>query len=126
MPFIEANINMETALLVEGRPVPPQGQEPSAFLTKGQMQKAEIVGVVASIRHDGLDLPPRQEIFIPHSQNPFGSMTLVARSDGDPAALIDGLKAQIYEVDRLQTIYRIATAKELVSKSLIERRSSSR
>jgi putative ABC transport system permease protein len=179
MPFIEANINMETALLVEGRPMPPQGQEPSAFLTiatpdyfptmriplregrlftphdrfdgarvaivsealarqnwpgsspvgqrvryryQGQMQNAEIVGVVASIRHDALDLPPRAEIFVPHSQIPFGSMTLVARSSGDPAALTDGLKAQIYALDRIQTIYRIATAEELVSKSLIERR----
>jgi predicted permease len=179
MPFIEANINMETALLIEGRPAPPPGQEASAFLTiatpdyframriglregrlftvhdrfggapvalvsealarkqwpasspvgqrvrfryQGQMQNAEIVGVVASVRHEGLDLPPRPEIFVPHSQNPFGSMTFVVRTSGDPQAMLAALKAEIYAVDPVQVIYRAATARELVSKSLVERR----
>ncbi len=87
-----------------------------------RMSPAEVVGVVADIRHDGLDRPARLEMFVPHAQVPFGSMTFVARIDGDPGAAIPDLKAQIHAVDPAQAIYRAATAEELVSKSLIERR----
>ena len=178
MPFIEANINMETSLLVDGRPT-AEGEGVSAFLDvvtpgyfsvmriarregrhfdsrdsargapvaivseslarrmsptgsvigqkvryryQGRMQPAEVVGVIADIRHDGLDRPARPEIFVPHAQVPFGSMTFVARIDGDPESAIPDLKAQIHAVDPAQAIYRAATAEELVSKSLIERR----
>ncbi len=178
MPFIEANINMETALLSDERPV-AQGEEPSAFLTiatpgyfetmrmslrqgralevydtarsgrvavvsealvrrawpdgraigrrfryryQGQLQQAEVVGVVADIRHDGLDRPARPELFVPHAQIPFGSMTFVARTAGDPASVISALKAEIRAVDPAQAVYRAATAQELVSRTLVERR----
>jgi len=179
MPFIEANINVETSMLVEGRPAPPQYQEPTAFITnatggyframriplregrlfedrddarsepvalvsdalarrewpresavgqvirfryEGRMRRARIVGVVGEVRHDGLDRPPRAEIFIPHAQAPFAAMTFVARVAGDPRAMLPMLKAQVHAVDPGQAIYRIATADELVSKSLLERR----
>jgi putative ABC transport system permease protein len=178
MPFIEANINIETVLLVEGRAV-TGGEESSAFLTVatpgyfptmeialrrgrllndhdaaqttrvaviseslarkvwpdvdplgqrvqfrylGQMQRAEIVGVVADVRHDSLDRPPRAELFVPHQQNPFGSMTFVARTRTEPDTLAASMKDAIRSVDPLQAIYRAATAQELVSKSLVERR----
>lgn len=179
MPFIEANINMETALIVEGRPV-AQGEEPSSFLTiaspgyfgtmqialrrgrlvderdtantarvavvseslakkvwpganpigqrvqfraLGQMQKpTEVVGVVADVRHDALDRPARPELFVPHVQIPFGSMTFVARTRAEPQAVTAAMKSAIRSVDPLQAIYRAATAEELVSKSLVERR----
>jgi putative ABC transport system permease protein len=178
MPFIEANINMETALLVEGRPV-VQGEEASAYLTiatpgyfptmsirvqdgrvfdehdaerrapvavvsemlarrtwpdgravgsriryryEGQPRAAEVVGVVADVRHDALDRPPRRELFVPHAQVPFGSMTFVARTTADPAGAIAALTSAIHAVDPAQAIYRAATAQELVSRSLVERR----
>jgi putative ABC transport system permease protein len=178
MPFIEANINMEAVIAVEGRPT-ADGEGTGAFLSiatpgyfeamriprregrvfessdtahstpvavvsealakriwpgtsaigqkirytwNGRTKPAEIVGVVSDVRHDGLDRPARLELFVPHNQMPYGSMTFVARTHGDPAAVIQDLKAQIYTVDPLQAIYRAATAQELVSKSLVERR----
>jgi putative ABC transport system permease protein len=178
MPFIEANINMETALVVEGRPVAP-GDEASAFLTvatpgyfptmqialrqgrlindhdtikttrvalvseslakrawpggdpvhqkiryryQGQMQSAEVVGVVADVRHDALDRPARPELFVPHLQLPFGSMTFVVRTRGEPDTISASMKEAIRAVDPLQAIYRAATAEELVNRSLVERR----
>lgn len=178
MPFIEANINMETNIVVAGQPEAPD-QGVSAFIDvatpgyfaamritrrqgrlfedfdtarskpvaivgealarriwpggnplgqrikyrmEGRMRPAEIVGVVADIRHDGLDRPPRLELYVPHAQVPFGSMTFAARIDGDPESVIKDLKAQIHAIDPAQAIYRAATAEELVSKSLVERR----
>jgi putative ABC transport system permease protein len=179
MPFIEANINMETAITVDGQTASaPEGLgafldvvTPGYFATMriprregrlfddrdtargvpvaivsealarrmmaaagrvvgqkihfrylGRMLPAEIVGVVADIRHDGLNRPARLELFVPHAQVPFGSMTFVARIEGEPAGVVPDLKAQIHAVDPAQAIYRTATAQELVSKSLVERR----
>jgi predicted permease len=99
----------------------PVGQK-IQYRFQGRTRPAEIVGVVADIRHDGLDRPARLEVFVPHAQVPSGSMTFVARIDGDPARVIPDLKAQIRAVDPAQAIYRAATAEELVSKSLVERR----
>ena len=178
MPFIEANINMETAIAIDGRTL-SDGATLGAYLDvvtpgyfsvmqvarrdgrvfeesdaarhapvaivsealarrmapngsvvgqkiryryQGTMRPAEIVGVVADIRHDGLDRPARLELFVPHAQVPFGSMTFVARVDGDPASAITDLKAQIHAVDPAQAIYRAATAEDLVARSLVERR----
>lgn len=74
------------------------------------------------MRHDGLDVDPRPEVFMPFSQLPFGSMTFVVRSTGDPSALIPALKARIWTVDPTLPFYDIATVDALVSRSLAPRR----
>jgi predicted permease len=92
------------------------------FRAQGRPLEAEVIGVVSDIRHDGLDRPARSELFIPHAQSGFGSMTFVARTTGPPSDAVSALKAHIRAVDPAQAIYRTATADELVSLSLVERR----
>lgn len=82
----------------------------------------EIVGVVRQVRHDGLDRDPRPELFVPHAQTNMGSMSFVARAAGDPAALLDPMQEVIWDLDPIQTIYRSATLRELVSLSVAARR----
>jgi putative ABC transport system permease protein len=89
---------------------------------QGRPGEAEVVGVVSDIRHDGLDRPARSEIFVPHAQHGFGSMTFVVRTTGRPGDAVPALKAHIRAVDPAQAIYRAATADELVWLSLVERR----
>jgi predicted permease len=92
------------------------------FDVQGRPREAEVIGIVSDIRHDGLDRPARSEIFVPHAQYGFGSMTFVARTAGRPADAVPALKAHIRAVDPAQAIYRAATAEELVWLSLVERR----
>lgn len=82
----------------------------------------EIVGVVGHVRHDGLDRDPRPELFLPHEQTSMGSMTFVARTDRDPAVLLEPMRQAIWALDPLQTVYRSATLDELVSNSVAGRR----
>lgn len=82
----------------------------------------EIVGVVGQVRHDGLDHEPRPEVFLPHAQSRMGSMTFVARAEGDAAALLDPMQEAVWALDPLQTVYRAATLRELVAKSVAARR----
>jgi putative ABC transport system permease protein len=99
----------------------PIGQRISTRL-QGQPINAEIIGVVGDVRHDGLDRPASQEIFVPHAQLPFGDMTFIVRTIGDPSRSLIELKSRIHAVAPNQAVYRMATLPDLVSRSLNERR----
>jgi putative ABC transport system permease protein len=94
------------------------------FSWQGKPVEAEVVGVVSQIRHDGLDTAPRPEVFLSLPQFPFGSMTFVARGPGDPAALIDRVKRQIWAVDAMQPVYDSASVDRLVQASVVRQRFS--
>ena len=91
---------------------------------QGKPVDAEVVGVVSQIRHDGLDGPARPEVFLPHAQVPFQSMTFVLRGPADPAALIAAAKREVWAVDPLQTFYDVATVQGLVDASVARQRFS--
>jgi putative ABC transport system permease protein len=91
-----------------------------AFL--GQPQVREIIGVVGDARHTGLDSNPRMEIFLPHLQEPYGSMTYVVRPRGQSAAPLQAIKSEVWAVNKELPFSSVATIDELVSRSLGERR----
>ncbi len=65
----------------------------------------QVVGVVEDVRHNALTEAPRTEMYMPHAQ--FGaitefpprSMTLVARTGGDPLGLAGPLRELVREMD---------------------------
>jgi putative ABC transport system permease protein len=89
---------------------------------RGRPVEVEIVGVVGALRHGGLDDTPRVELYRPFAQGPSGSMTLVARTGGDPGTLVESVKHAVWAVDPLQTFYSTATLDELVSRTVSNRR----
>jgi len=82
----------------------------------------EVIGVVTDQRQDALEKTPRQEFFIPYSQAPSGSTIFVVRTKGDPSALLQSLKARIWESNKTQPFYAVTTMDQLVSDSLKARR----
>jgi putative ABC transport system permease protein len=90
----------------------------------GQALDLEIVGVVSQIRHERLDGVPRPEVFVAHAQVPFQAMTYVLRGRGEPAALIDGAKREIWAVNPLQTVYDSGSVKGMVDASVVRERFS--
>jgi putative ABC transport system permease protein len=85
-------------------------------------QSREIIGIVADVRHDGLQQPAREEMYLPHAQFPFGSMTIAVRTSVDPAALLPALQRAVWRVNPRQAIYTATTVEALVATSLRERR----
>ena len=81
----------------------------------------EVIGVAGDVRQR-LDKPARPEFFVPHTQSAHGSMTIVARTASDPAAMLPAIKARIWEVNPLQPFYSVATMNQLVSSSVEARR----
>ncbi len=92
------------------------------FRFSGTVTEVEVVGIVRAIRHDRLDQSARDELFMPLSQMPFGSMTFVVRSATDATALLEPVRTAIWAVNPEQTIYRSATLDELVLKTVSPRR----
>ena len=103
------------------RNIDPVGQR-LEIRVQGKPVQMQIVGVVPSLRHDRLDQAARAEVFLPFAQSPTGSLTLVARTNVDPATLIEMAKREIWTIDPLQTFYRTATLEELIDRTLITRR----
>jgi putative ABC transport system permease protein len=82
-----------------------------------------IVGVVAAVKHQGLDDPTRKEtIYFPYTQRPVESFTLVLRASSDPKQLIPAVRRAIQRLDPDQPIYDIATLASRINATLQPRR----
>ena len=59
-----------------------------------------IVGVAGDVHHNGLDLPSYPHIYLPHNQEPWGSVSLVVRTDVAPARLVPAVRERLRAADR--------------------------
>jgi putative ABC transport system permease protein len=101
----------------------PVGKRISTATSAGQQtQWQTIVGVVGSVRHLGLDIEPRPEIYYhTHTVPPFGPVVVI-RTTSDPKRLISIVRAKVRELDRDAPISNVNTMEELVAQSVAQRR----
>jgi putative ABC transport system permease protein len=78
----------------------------------------EVVGVVRDVPHDGLTDVARPEIFIPYRQRPARSLSVVARTTGDPLAIAAAVRRELAALDPDQPIARTSTMALRVAGSL--------
>ncbi|HEX6974817.1 MAG TPA: ABC transporter permease, partial [Vicinamibacterales bacterium] len=81
-----------------------------------------IVGVVADIRHDGLQASAEAEVFVPYDQFPLSQMQIVVATSKDPAAIVKGVKAQLAAIDPSLPIAKVSTIEGLLSASIAQPR----
>ena len=74
----------------------------------------EVVGVVRDARYDGPRSEPVPEIFIPHSQNPYLVMNVIARTTLDPVAVAQTARAYALRVDPDQPVHSVTTMDQLL------------
>jgi putative ABC transport system permease protein len=82
--------------------------------------KAEIVGVVGDVRHEGLDTLAGPEFYVPYQQVPEPEMDLVVRTSS--ANMAAAVRDRIKEVDSEQYVPTVGPLTELLSASLARRR----
>jgi putative ABC transport system permease protein len=75
----------------------------------------EIVGVVNDTKEAGLGAPTRPEIYVPFSQRPRATMTLIAHTAAEPEQLAGAMRAAVQAVDPDQPVYRISTMAQFFS-----------
>ena len=74
----------------------------------------EVVGVVHDARSDGPRSEPVAEIFIPHAQNPYLVMNVIARTTLDPVAVAQTARAYALRVDPDQPVHSVTTMDQLL------------
>jgi len=81
-----------------------------------------IVGVVGDMRRTGFDRPVRPETFLPQSQNPSGTLTIVARTSADPAKFSSTLRSEVWGIDKDQSVFDVKTMDQTLSEMSSQRR----
>ena len=82
----------------------------------------EVIGVVADAKAGGLDVDPTAALYRPYAQWASGPMTLVVRTNQDPAALAPAVKSEIRRLDADLPIAAMRTMREIVGSAVAQRR----
>ena len=77
----------------------------------------EIVGVVRDVKHE-LNIPVEPEYYLPHAQDPWNAMVMVARTSVEPASLAAALRQQVWTIDKDQPVFDVKTMYEVRSASV--------
>ncbi|HKI01875.1 MAG TPA: ABC transporter permease [Thermoanaerobaculia bacterium] len=81
-----------------------------------------IVGIVGNVRHSGLHVDPRPQLYIPQAQIGSGSQYFVLRTQGDPKRLTKDARAAVFAVDPDQPVAQVRTMEQRVGESVAGRR----
>ncbi len=82
----------------------------------------EVIGVVADVRHMGLETAPRSKIYWSNTQFQFPFMFFVARTNVDPIGITAAAKEQVWIVDPDIPVSNIRTMDDRLGSSNAQRR----
>jgi putative ABC transport system permease protein len=91
-------------------------------ITNGPDTWREIVGIVGDIKQYGVDKATSAQSYEPFAQVPFGTLNVVFRTKGSPAALLGALRPAVYGVDKDQPIGTIRPLEEIMADSIARQR----
>jgi putative ABC transport system permease protein len=83
-----------------------------------------IVGIVADVKHNDLTGVVKEKFYIPHTQwhvstgNPIRSMTLIVKTEGDPASVTGAVRQAIRSMDASLPISNVRTMDDVVGATL--------
>jgi putative ABC transport system permease protein len=79
-----------------------------------------VVGVVKNSWQTGYNEPAKGEVYIPYRQYMFGTFlaAFVVRTSGEPLALADTLRKQVWAVDASEPVTKVETLSDIVADSI--------
>jgi putative ABC transport system permease protein len=81
-----------------------------------------IVGVVGDVKHDGLQLAARAEVYVPYYQLALGEMQLVVESGDATEAVVSRVKQVLRGLDPALPIARVSRIEDLLATSVAQPR----
>jgi putative ABC transport system permease protein len=81
-----------------------------------------VVGVVKDVRHNGLDVEPRFATYEPLAQQPWASVAVAIRTQGDPRNVIASARAELRRIEPGMLIDKVQTMDERIADSVAPRR----
>jgi putative ABC transport system permease protein len=82
----------------------------------------EVVGIVADIKHWGLDAPVNPEIYVPTTQFSTFALTWVLKTNGDPLTLVPIVQRHVREIDADVPLFQLQTMEAVAAKSVEQRK----
>jgi len=119
-PVVIVNETLARRLWADANPI---GQR-IRLLDPGEPWR-EIVGVARTTRYDDLTESPRSYVYVPLSQAPSPSLTIVARGRAGSAAVQSALEAVIRSLDPQMPIVEAHTFEQVISRSVDKQRAAS-
>jgi len=97
----------------------PSGPDPIGehILVGRSPQAVEIVGIAADVRHNGPDMEPNRELYVPCSQEPTATAMIAVRTAGEPRSFANAVRHQILAMDREQPVSGVSTMRDLLEDS---------
>jgi putative ABC transport system permease protein len=86
------------------------------------MIQREVIGVVADVKFNALNVANSEEMYLPLEQVPWATTTLIVRSRGNSEALTAAVRAKIAELDPNLPISNIASMESIVASSVAQPR----
>ncbi|MBE2213179.1 MAG: ABC transporter permease [Opitutaceae bacterium] len=77
----------------------------------------EVVGLTPTAKYVMVGEPPRPYAYVPLTQEAAAPLTIMVRTQGDPAALTSSLRAALREIDPHLPAFEVTTMNELMGKS---------
>jgi putative ABC transport system permease protein len=86
------------------------------------MSAMEIVGVVGDVKFSTLNAPNAEEMYVPYTQNPWPSMTLVVRSNSSQRAPVSAVRQIVSRMNPDLPLAPIQSMDQLVAESIAQPR----
>src|SRR5207249_671114 len=84
-----------------------------------------IVGIVGDIRHFGLDIDPKPEMYVPFSQSAYSTTICVVRSNPqDARTLLAAIRREIQAIDSAVPLANVRSFETVIAESVAPRRLS--
>jgi putative ABC transport system permease protein len=75
----------------------------------------EVVGIVGDVRYDSLTDEAEPTVYFPHSELTYPFMTLVIRTNGDPAAMAPTVQRELRAIDADQPVSDVRTMNQVMA-----------
>ena len=86
------------------------------------MIQREVVGVVADVKFNALNVASSEEMYVPLEQIPWLATTLIVRSTANPEVLVSAVRAKFAEIDPTLAVSNIASMESVVATSVAQPR----
>jgi putative ABC transport system permease protein len=83
-----------------------------------------IVGIVGDMRHFGLDVDAKPEMYVSFAQSAYFTTIYVVRSNQDPRALLPGIRREIQAIDPAVPLANVRPFENVIADSVASRRLS--
>jgi predicted permease len=102
----------------------PVGKHIGPDLGDGSLRDVmrEVVGVVGDTKQQGLTAAAEPKYYLPYAQAVITNPYLTLRTQGDPAALANAVRATVYQMDKSVPVYQVSTLEDYVSKAAAQPR----